>query len=197
MKHIFTLIFTLSIFSASAQYTASLQKSEDKKNICAERGHSVTYTKSSTSRKPYTIDTKDSTVTVYPVSNATTGKCSRCGAEIESYEKDIRVTTWRRAENAPVTRNPIIDDTNWGINEQRSITNSFKSNNLNEIKKVATLRNDTLFIHKRIAPFSSLKEQVNTVTTVYYKNKPLVFKTAIFDEAAVYSDRIKKGFEIF
>jgi len=200
MKHLLTLIFALSIFSASAQYTASIQKSKYKNSICAERGHSVTYKKSTASRAPYTIDTKDSTVTVYPVSNATTGKCSRCGAEVENLEKEIRLTTWRRVETkltTPVKLNTFIDESNWGYNEDRSEFKQFKSSSLNDIKKVATLRNDTLYIHKRIAPFASLKEQVNAITTVYYKNKPIVFKTAIFDEAAFYSDKIKNGFEIF
>jgi hypothetical protein len=194
MKNLFTLLLTFSIFSASAQYSASLQKTKDKNDICLERGHSITYTKSTTTRAPYTIDTKDSTVTVYPVPNATTGKCSRCGAEIESYDKDIRVTTWRRvATTSNINTTP--DNTDWGTNSQRSTNKAFKSSSLNDLKKVATLRNDTLFIHKRVAPFNGIKEQVTTPTTLYYKNNIIVFKAAIFDDAAFYSR--KNGLEIF
>lgn len=196
MKHLFTLIFAFSIFNASAQYTASVNKAKNNINICAERGHSVTYAKATTTRPPYTIDTIDSTVTVYPIPNSTTGKCSRCGAEIENFDKDIRVTTWRRKDNAPLNKsNNSIDPTNWGYNERRAVNQPFKSTNLNDIKKVATLRNDTLFIHKRIAPFTSIKEQITTTTTILYNNKPLAFKTAVFDEAAFYTG--KNGIEIF
>ncbi len=196
MKHLFTLIFAFSIFTASAQYTASVNKAKNNINICAERGHSITYTKTTTTRPPYTIDTTDSTVTVYPVPNSTTGKCSRCGAEIENFDKDIRVTTWRRKDNASLNKsNNFMDETNWGYNEKRSVNQPFKSSNLNDIKKVATLRNDTLFIHKRIAPFTSIKEQITTTTTILYNNKPLVFKTAVFDEAVFYTG--KNGIEIF
>lgn len=199
MKNLLTLIFTLSIFTASAQYTASITKSKHN-NICVERGHSVTFKKAALIAKPYTIDTKDSTVTVYPVSASSTGKCTRCGAEVDNLEKEIRVTTWRRAGvnssvNASVNSNTYFDDTNWGINENRAVKKPFQSGSLNDIKKVATLKNDTLFIHKRIAPFTSLKEQVKATTTIMYKNKPIVFKTAVFDDAALFSG--KNGLEIF
>lgn len=162
------------MFSASAQLTASLQKPKTINNICLERGHNITYKKSTTFRPPYTIDTKDSTVTVYPVPNASTGKCSRCGAEVDNPDKEIRITTWRASV---ITNHP------------------FKSSSLDDIKKVATLRNDTLFIHKRIAPFTSIKEQGSAMTTIYYKNKPITFKAAIFDEAAFFSG--KNGTDIF
>ncbi len=195
MKHLLTLIFTLTIFTASAQYTASITKVKHN-NLCAERGHSVTYTKASLIAKPYTIDTKDSTVTVYPLSTSSTGRCTRCGAEVENLEKEIRVTTWRRVPaNSPIIAKSYNDEIIWGYNENRSDNKTFHSNSLNDIKKVATLKNDTLFIHKRIAPFTSLKEQVKSVTTIYYKNKPLVFKTAVFDDAALFSG--KQGLEIF
>jgi len=197
MKNLFTFVFICSILSVSAKASVPLQSNKNKNIICKERGHSLTYTKSTTFRPPYTIDTKDSTVTVYPVPNTTTGKCSRCGAEVAAYDKDIRITTWRRVEKTPETtyNNTILEPTNWGSNEQRSLNKPIKSSSLNDIKKVATLRNDTLFIHKRIAPFASLKEQVNTTTTVYYKNKPITFKTAVFDESAFYTG--KYGIEIY
>lgn len=192
MKNLFTLILACSIFTASAQYSVSLQPTKNKNSICAERGHSLTYTKSTIVRPPYTIDAPDSTVTVYPFSNATTGKCSRCGAEIENNDKDIRVTTWRRAD---ILRNTTSDYIDWGVNEQRAANIPFKSTTLSQVKKVATLRNDTLYIHKRIAPFTSLKEQVNAKTTLYYKNTPITFKAAVYDDAAFFGG--KGGFEIF
>lgn len=192
MKNILTLILTLSIFTASAQYAASVQKGKDSKNnICAERGHNLIYPKNVTARVPYTIDTKDSTVTVYPFPHAI-GKCSRCGAEVETYDKDIRVTTWRRTESQNYVGE---NETDWGVNSQRALNKSFKSTNLSDVKKVATLKNDTLFIHKRIAPFANLKEQIKKPTTVYYKNYPITFKAAVFDDAAFYAG--KNGLEFF
>ena len=200
MKNILTLIFTFSIFSASAQYSVAFNKSKAN-NVCIERGHNLTFTKSATFRAPYTIDTKDSTVTVYPAPHSSTGTCSRCGAEVESHDKDIRITTWRRADKVvtattkSVVAAPVIDNTNWGNNIPRSLNLAIKSSSLDDIKKVATLKNDTLFVHKRIAPFNSLKEQVVAYSTIYYKDKPITFKTAIFDEAAFYSG--KNGIEIY
>jgi hypothetical protein len=196
MKNLLTLAFIFSIFSASAQLSASLQKTKNNDNICLERGHSIKYTTSTVFRPPYTIDTKDSTVTVYPVPNSTTGKCSRCGAEIESYDKDIRITTWRRSDKTIETvSNKTNDPINWGNNQRRSLNESIQSGSLDDVKKVATLRNDTLFIHKRIDPFASLKEQVTANTTIYYKNNPISFKTAVFDEAVFFTG--KNGIEIY
>ncbi|MES2653261.1 MAG: hypothetical protein V4663_16090 [Bacteroidota bacterium] len=197
MKNLFTLILVCGIFSASAQVSASLNtNTKDKNPICIERGHNLIHAKPTITRTPYTIDTKDSTVTVYPAANSTTARCSRCGAEIVNNEKDVRVTTWRRIEKKLPLDNPIDFDTiDWGKNGQRGLDLKIKSSSLNEIKKTATLRNDTLFIHKRIAPFKSLKEQVNKTTTIYYKNKPITFKTAIFDESTFYTG--KNGLEIY
>lgn len=200
MKNLFTLIFVCSIFSASAQYSATL-KVKDKNPICIERGHNLAHTKS-TALAPYTIDTIDSTVTVYPA-NASS-KCTRCGVDVASNEKDVRVTTWRRVEKAPVVKSTAkaatvsdieLNTIDWGRNVNRAMNTQIISSSLNDIKKTATLRNDTLFIHKRIAPFATLKEQVNKTTTVTYKNKPITFKTAVFDEAAFYSG--KHGIEIY
>lgn len=196
MKNLLTLIFSISVLTASAQYTASINKAKSN-NLCIERGHSLTFTKTIPAKAPYTIDTKDSTVTVYPVPT-TTGKCARCGADVESSEKELRVTTWRRVEQPIQPTNlssPVTENINWGLNNQRAIDKGFHFSNLNDIKKVATLKNDTLFIHKRIEPFTALKEQSKTTTTIYYNNKPIVFKTAVYDDAAVYAG--KKGLEIY
>ncbi len=205
MKNLLTLVFVFSIFTASAQVTASLLIIKDKNPTCVERGHNLIHTKATTLRSPYTIDTKDSTITVYPAPNSTSSKCSRCGDEIVNSEKDVKITTWRRIEKTPNTvstmatniANDNVDynTTDWGRNGQRGLNLKLNSSNLNDIKKVATLRNDTLFIHKRIAPFKSLKEQVNNTTTIYYKNKPITFSVAIFDESVFYTG--KNGVAIF
>lgn len=145
MKKLFTLIFVCSIFSASAQLTASLQKPVTTNNICLERGHN------------------------FINKNATTAKCSRCGVEVNNSDKEVKSTTGSRIDK--------------------------KFSSLDDIKKVATLRNDTLFIHKRIAPFASVKEQSNSTITLFYKDKPITFKAAIFDESTFYTG--KNGLEIF
>ncbi|MGF1924410.1 MAG: hypothetical protein ACQUHE_09555 [Bacteroidia bacterium] len=190
MKSLFTLVFVCSILSASAQVTASIVN-KDKNPVCMERGHNVTPIKSTAGRLPYTIDTKDSTVTVYPAN--TMGRCTRCAAEIASTEKDIRVTTWRRVEKPANVVD--FDTTDWGNNARRGLNLKLNTSNLNDIKKIATLRNDTLFIHKRVAPFKSIKEQVEKTTVIYYKNKPISFKAAVYDEATFYTG--KGGLEIF
>ena len=206
MKNLFTLVFVCSILSASAQASASI-KIKDKNPVCLERGHNIIYTKSTTNRPSYTIDTKDSTVTVQP--SNTIAKCTRCGSEVEN-EKDSRITTWRRVEKAtetitktiparnvmPVSKSTTeLNTTDWGNNGQRGVSSKLITSTLNDIKKVATLRNDTLFIHKRVAPFKSIKEQLTETTTIIYKNKPITFKAAIFDESTFYSG--KNGLEIF
>lgn len=191
MKYLLTFFLASSIVSASAQVSALLVI-KDKNPMCVERGHNIIEVKSTTIRSSYTIDTKDSTVTVYPANMI--GKCTRCAAELASDDKDVRVTTWRRVK--PITYSEVdLDPIDWGNNSRRALNLKPNTTSLNDIKKVATLRNDTLFIHKRIAPFNSIKEQVSKTTTLYYKNKPVTFKAAVYDDANFYSG--KKGLEIF
>ncbi len=175
MKNLFTLTFTLIAYVASAQTSTRTQASTKivQRNICLERGHTPIYTANvKTKRTPYTIDTKDSTVTVYPAPYAATGKCSRCGETINNDGKDIRVTTWRRSTTKPGNAN--ID-----------LVSPSKSANLDDNKKIATLKNDTLFVHKRVFPFTTIREQIKSKkdTVVYYKNEPVRFRTAVFDYA--------------
>ncbi|RZK41387.1 MAG: hypothetical protein EOO90_11360 [Pedobacter sp.] len=198
MKNLLTIVFAFITINASAQiYTAS-NKTRSNNTICAERGHNFSYTKSTAFRPPYTIDTKDSTVTVYPAPHAVTGRCSRCGAEIDNHEKEVRITTWKRSDkDIEAAAASGANKINWGRNTQREYNSVVKSSNLDDIKKVATLRNDTLFIHKRIAPFASIKEQIpaEKYITVYYKTKAIDFKTAVFDEADFFGG--KHGHQIY
>ena len=162
MKNLLTLIFSISVLTASAQYTASINKAKSN-NLCIERGHSLTFTKAIPAKAPYTIDTKDSTVTVYPVPT-TTGKCARCGADVESSEKELRVTTWRRVEQPIQPTNlssPVTENINWGLNNQRAIDKGFHFSNLNDIKKVATLKN------LDICPIRSLSKSVLMLPSLF------------------------------
>lgn len=83
-------------------------------------------------------------------------------------------------QNQPITSAPI----------------NFISTNLSDNKKVATLRNDTLFVHKRILPFTTIREQIRskTDTVVYYKNQAIIFKTAVFDYAYFFKGKNGKDF---
>lgn len=199
MKKLLPLFFTLCVYSAHAQYPASNQPlsvstKRAKNNICLERGHSFTYTSTiSTKTAPYTIDTRDSTVTVYPVPNSTTGRCSRCGEIMNKYDKEIRVTTWRRPKLEPSN---IFFPINWGVNVHRALNSPPVFTNLDDNQKVATLKNDTLYVHKRVLPFTTIREQIRskTDTVVYYKNQVIKFKTAVFDYAYFFSGKQGKEF---
>lgn len=198
MRNQLTLALMLITSVGFAQTFAT--NSNGKSNaICLERGHSATYTKATTpNRAPYAIDTKDSTVMVYPISNNTTGKCSRCGADIDSYDKDIRITTWRRVEKKPeLNPSSAVGYINWGVNKHRGLNLPFKSTTLNDDPRVASLRNDTLYIYKRIGPFASIREQIRSKkdTVVYYKDKAIYFKTAVYDKAIAFKG--KNGKDIY
>lgn len=195
MKNLLSIAFTILSLTAGAQ---TLTKTSAKVNpICVERGHSITYTPSGAPAKaPYTIDMKDSTVVVYPIP-AATGRCSRCGATTDTYEKDIRVTTWRRADaKTEVFSSPAAGYINWGNNPQRGLKKPFQFSYLDENTKVASLRNDTLFIYKRIAPFATIREQIRSKqdTVVYYQGKPIIFKTAVFDDGIAFKGKYGKDF---
>lgn len=184
-------------FSASAQLSASLLKKKEANVVCLEKGHNLTHYKINSLNTPYIINTPDSTVTVYPASTTTFGVCERCGSELESSEKDVRITTWRRVETSSYIPHisPLYID--WGYNEQRALNLPVITNSLDELKKVATLKDGVLYIHKRIAPFTSIEQQIkpDENLTVYYKNKPITFKTAVFDDAAFFAG--KNGTEIY
>ncbi len=195
MKHLLSIAITL-IASAGFAQTSTSNTNSKTNTICLERGHSITYTKStSPKRAPYIIDTKDSTVTVYPISNNTTGTCSRCGARVGSADKEVRVTTWRRVEKQSlITAKSTSEYINWGVNAHRGLNLPFVSTNLNDDPRVATLRSDTLYIYKRIGPFASIREQIRSKkdTVVYYKDKAIYFKTAVFDKAFAFSGKYGK-----
>jgi|GEM_PF-2117404 len=89
------------------------------------------------------------------------------------------------------------DQTDWGHNSHRARNLPVKAESLNDIRKVATLRNDTLFVHKRVEPFNTVKEQVkaDNFIKIIYKNKEYLYKVAVFDEADFYAG--KKGLQIY
>lgn len=88
------------------------------------------------------------------------------------------------------------EKTDWGRNHQRAMNMPIKSESLNDIKKVATLRNDTLFIHKRIDAFASIINQrpSTVLSKVLYNNREYVFKAVVMDEADFFAGN--KGTQI-
>ncbi|RZK41388.1 MAG: hypothetical protein EOO90_11365 [Pedobacter sp.] len=194
MNYFFTFVLSLGVNLGFAQ---QLARNNPKNKICLERGHNLS-ANATTYRQPYTIDSKDSTVMVYPSPLASKVKCLRCGITVLNERKEVRVTVWKRTENQRESeKNVSALPISWGNNQHRAFNQEIKMENLNENKKVASLRNDTLFIYKKIAPFSTIREQrkATSDTTVYYKGKQIIFKTAIFDDGIAFKE--KHGLDIY
>jgi hypothetical protein len=62
-------------------------------------------------------------------------------------------------------------------------------NSLDDDKRVATLHKDTLFIHKLIEPFKSIKEQSHELRYLSYKGVIYRYQFAYFDRAYFHANR--------